>query len=117
MVIKGTENLSTERVHYELQRGAKFVVYEYCISVVFLSFKEDSEIHFVTVDQNRFLTGIKYSLITIIAGWWGIPWGPVYSIYALITNCRGGKDVTSSITGSLHKAHSELDGDIVPETV
>jgi len=31
----------------------------------------------------------------------GIPWGPIHSIQSLVTNLRGGKDVTAQIAASL----------------
>lgn len=34
---------------------------------------------------------IKASLITWLLGWWGIPWGPIYSVQALFANALGGK--------------------------
>ena len=33
----------------------------------------------------------RASAITWILGWWGFPWGPIYSIHALFTNMLGGK--------------------------
>jgi hypothetical protein len=34
-------------------------------------------------------------------GWWGIPWGPIFTVPALVTNLRGGIDVTESMLASL----------------
>jgi len=34
---------------------------------------------------------LKASVITWLLGWWGIPWGPVYSVHALWTNMLGGE--------------------------
>ena len=34
---------------------------------------------------------LKASLVTWIAGWWGFPWGPIYSIHALFNNLLGGE--------------------------
>ncbi|MBF3764874.1 J domain-containing protein [Burkholderia pseudomallei] len=33
----------------------------------------------------------KASAITWLFGWWGIPWGPIYSLQAIFTNMFGGK--------------------------
>lgn len=33
---------------------------------------------------------IKASLTTWILGWWGVPWGPIYSVQALLVNTLGG---------------------------
>ena len=34
---------------------------------------------------------LKASGITWIFGWWGFPWGPIYSLHAIFTNMFGGK--------------------------
>lgn len=34
---------------------------------------------------------LNASMLTWLFGWWGIPWGPFYSIHALWTNLLGGK--------------------------
>lgn len=39
-------------------------------------------------------TRIQYTLLTLVAGWWGIHWGPIYSLQCLGTNLGGGKDGT-----------------------
>lgn len=44
---------------------------------------------------------MKYTLLTFFVGWWGIPWGPIYSIGAFITNFKGGKDVTNEVLAAL----------------
>lgn len=31
-----------------------------------------------------------YSLASLIFGWWGIPWGPIWTIGAVVRNARGG---------------------------
>lgn len=36
----------------------------------------------------------KASAVTWILGWWGFPWGPIYSIHAIFTNMVGGKQPT-----------------------
>jgi hypothetical protein len=34
--------------------------------------------------------GLPYSLGTLLLGWWGIPWGPVFTVQAIARNFRGG---------------------------
>ncbi|MFQ6403237.1 J domain-containing protein [Methylophilus sp. 'Pure River'] len=34
---------------------------------------------------------LKASLVTWLFGWWGLPWGPIYSIQTLLVNMFGGK--------------------------
>ncbi|MCD0421233.1 J domain-containing protein [Rubrivivax sp. JA1024] len=33
----------------------------------------------------------KATAITWLLGWWGFPWGPIYSVHAIATNMLGGK--------------------------
>ncbi|MGY4379752.1 J domain-containing protein [Bradyrhizobium barranii] len=33
----------------------------------------------------------RASVVTWLLGWWGVPWGPIYSVHAIITNMLGGK--------------------------
>ncbi len=35
--------------------------------------------------------GLKSSIITLFTGWWGVPWGPIYSIGSILSNGFGGK--------------------------
>jgi len=66
-----------------------------------MSFKNGSDIYFVKSGESGFGYGIKYSLISLVLGWWGIPWGPIYTIWSLIANCSGGKDVTQEVLHAL----------------
>jgi hypothetical protein len=97
MAITGIEGLTTEQINLELQRGAKFVIYQYSISVLIMSFKRPSDIHFVKSGQSAVLKGLPYTLLSAVAGWWGFPWGPIFTVQALYNNFRGGKDVTKEL--------------------
>lgn len=35
-------------------------------------------------------TGVLLSAMTLILGWWSIPWGPIHTIRAVLQNIRGG---------------------------
>lgn len=37
------------------------------------------------------MQALKASAVTWILGWWGFPWGPIWSIRALLSNMNGGK--------------------------
>lgn len=101
MKIIGTEGMTAREINDEISNGAKFVVYRYCFSVIVLTFKRSSDIYFVKAGQNRTVKGLQWTLITFFCGWWGIPWGPIYSVGSLATNLSGGKDVTDQIVKSM----------------
>jgi hypothetical protein len=99
--ILGIEGLSPDQLRFELQRGGRFVVFQYCVSVLILSFKRSSPIYFVRSGENPAGKGIRYTLLTAVAGWWGIPWGPIFSVQTIYRNLSGGKDVTNEVTAAL----------------
>ena len=96
--------MSGTELSLELQKGGKFVVYEYVISLVVITFFRSSNIAFVKADVNVVTKGLGYIFLTLFLGWWGIPWGPIRSIQALITNFKGGKDVTDRVVSAMKQA-------------
>ena len=44
---------------------------------------------------------LPYTLLSAVLGWWGIPWGPIYTVQSIASNIKGGKDVTQQILASL----------------
>ena len=99
--IKNIEGMSMQDLTRELNNGGRFVMYEYCISIVVMTFKQGTDIYFVKEGESGTGHSIGYTLLTLLLGWWGIPWGPIYTIGALITNFSGGKDVTAEVLASL----------------
>ena len=47
------------------------------------------------------LQGLPFTLLSLLLGWWGIPWGPIYTIQSLWVNLKGGRDVTQEIMPSM----------------
>lgn len=99
--IIGLENISMDELQYELSNGAKFVVFEYCISILIMTFKQPSSIYFIRANSGAVKKGLGFTFISLFAGWWGFPWGPIYTIASLFTNLTGGKDVTREVMASL----------------
>jgi hypothetical protein len=104
--IVGIEGLSGTQIQLELQQGARFVMYQYCISVVILSFKRFSSIHFIRPGESAVGKGLGWSLLALVLGWWGIPWGPIWTIQALWVNFSGGRDVTNEVLAAMQPVQS-----------
>ena len=102
MQIKGIESMTSQELAREVANGGKFVIYQYAISVVILSFKQGTDIYFVRSTANAVVKGLPYTLLTLVAGWWGIPFGPIFSAMALFNNLKGGKDVTKEVMNILN---------------
>jgi hypothetical protein len=100
-VIVGAEGLSLEELAEEIERGGRLVVYYSCVSVGFVTFLQPSRIHLVRAGRSALLGGLGYTLASLLLGWWGFPWGFLYTPYAIVTNLRGGKDVTATIADHL----------------
>ncbi len=101
MDIKGISSITTEDLVKELGSGAKFVIYQYSISIVILSFKQPSDIY--SCDRMRAPLGrgsrSRCSL------WWpaggASPLADFHHRRALWNNLRGGKDVTAEVVNML----------------
>jgi hypothetical protein len=99
--IRGIEGMKQGELDFEIQRGGKFVLFQYCVSVVVLTFRRPSDIYFVRSGENPVVKGLPFTLLSLVAGWWGIPWGPIYTIQSIYNNSLGGKDVTQAVVQSL----------------
>ena len=96
--IKGAEDLPVSDFRYELQNGGRLVVYQYCVSILIMTFKRNSKVFFIKNGKSAIKNGLVYTLISLAFGWWGFPWGPIYTVGSVITNFSGGKDVTNEVS-------------------
>ncbi len=103
--ISGTEGLTPTDIQNEISRGARFVVYQWCLSLFVVTLKRGSRVHFLKPGETGFLPGFLWTTFSLLFGWWGIPWGPIYTIGSLWTNLRGGIDVTAAVSADLANTH------------
>jgi hypothetical protein len=81
----------------EVDRGARFVMYQYAVSILIYTYRVNSPVYFIRGGESGMRNALKYSAISLLAGWWGFPWGPVYTIQSVYNNVRGGIDVTDEV--------------------
>jgi hypothetical protein len=101
MNIKNIEGLTPLEIKNEIDNGAKFVIYQYTISLLIITFKRNSDVYFVKNHEKAVVKGLPYTILTFLLGWWGIPWGPIYTIQVLSKNLAGGRDVTDQVASSV----------------
>ncbi len=101
MHIDGLDNLTADELRDELAAGGRFVYYEYCISLLVLSLRCPTRIRFLRGRDYGLVAGLPYSLVSLLLGWWGLPWGVIYTPITIFTNLCGGQDVTSEVTAQL----------------
>jgi len=93
--VVGLGNVSPAQLRAEIHAGSRLVVYHYCVSIIVVTMKEGSSIYVIRPGDSAFTKGLPFSLCSLILGWWGIPWGPIWTISTIVRNCRGGLDVTA----------------------
>jgi hypothetical protein len=100
--INNIQGLTVEQINEELMRGAKFVVFPFTLSFIVVTLRRSSNIYFIKSNESALKYGFSYLLITLFFGWWGIPWGPIYTIGSIITHASGGKDITSDVLNAFN---------------
>jgi len=95
--IAGIEGMTPAQIQEAVVQGARFVIFQFCVSVLVMSFKRSSPICFIRPGKGAFGKGAPYTLISLVGGWWGIPWGPIWTLTTMATNISGGKDVTRQV--------------------
>ncbi|KAF0176343.1 MAG: hypothetical protein FD161_3129, partial [Limisphaerales bacterium] len=76
----------------EVIAGGRYLAFEYCWSLL-ISFKHNSPPVLVRAGDDGFGAALRYSLVSFVFGWWGVP-GPIWVFTTLRHNARGGQDVT-----------------------
>jgi hypothetical protein len=107
MRVHGIEGRSLADIEQETAAGGRFVFFEYCISFIFLTLRRPSVVYFIPAGRKTLARGACYSLISLSVGWWGVPWGLVYTPLTVITNLSGGCDVTGEVLAELRQRAGE----------
>lgn len=101
MRLRGFEMLTPEQLTDELTAGARFVYFEYCISLLLVTWRRPTDIYLIRPGQNWLAKAIPWTLLTLLLGWWGLPWGLLCTPAVLVVNLSGGRDVTPEVTAFL----------------
>jgi hypothetical protein len=101
--IAGAEGMSWNDLAPEVRQGGRLVVYQYCVSLGILTLLQPSKIHLVRFGESAVVKGLPYTLLSLVAGWWGVPWGFVYTPMAVCKNLGGGSDVTEILASQTHQ--------------
>jgi hypothetical protein len=101
MRIRGIDAWKPDELHRELNRGGRFVVFEFCISLVVVTLHRQTDVYFLAANDLGLIRGLPWTLVTLLLGWWGVPWGLIQTPCALLTNLAGGRDVTAQACAHL----------------
>lgn len=92
--------MTMEQNENSFPNGGKYVVFYYTISIVARTFKRPSKVFYIAPNESPITKGYPYLLISLLFGWWGIPWGPIYTIQS-IYKAFVGEDVTNKVLSNL----------------
>ena len=95
--IYGLKGMTVTEIIEEIEKGGRFVVFKSCVSAVFVSEMKNSDIYFIKVDNPFIKVHWPITLKTILFGWWSIA-GFFWTISCLITNFKGGIDLTPDVS-------------------
>lgn len=68
----------------------RLVRFQACLSFLVVSTKAPSR-YCVEAYDYVFPIGLVFSLVTLVLGWWGLPWGPLWTLQVLRLNLGGGE--------------------------
>lgn len=101
MKIRNIAGLSAANLQQEADKGARFVYFTYTLSFVFVTLKKNSDVYMIRPAENAAARGRRFTLLSVLFGWWGIPFGPKYTIRSIRTNQKGGMDVTDEVMSTV----------------
>lgn len=84
-------------------RATSFI---YTISVIFMTFRRGAG--GIYCGSCRKKEGLKWTLVSALFGWWGFPWGPIYTLQAIGRNSAGGHQDNELNAGLLKAVAAEL---------
>lgn len=118
MKIQGAEGMSPENIRDEVNRGGRLVIYTYCVSIVVVTVKRPTEVRLIRSGHSPAAASWPYVTTSLLLGWWGFPWGPIYTIECLYRNLCGGLDVTDDVLRNLLAAPTaHKTGAVIPPPV
>jgi hypothetical protein len=82
------------------------------VSLLLVTIWRPTNIYFVPSASSAFLRGWPYTLLTVLLGWWGLPWGPICTVRALGANLASGRDVTEEVHTFLTEILQQRPGEL-----
>lgn len=109
--LEGTQGMTIEQVRNEVAKGGKFVKFTYTMSFIFLTLQRPSgSIYFIKSNESPIDYGMKYLLLSVLVGWWGIPFGPIFTIVSIVQAFKG-QDITAIVMASLSEELDSMSDD------
>ncbi|HEY9060808.1 MAG TPA: RDD family protein [Pseudobacteroides sp.] len=66
----GIDNMTYDELINQVNQGARFRYFYICVSALMISNRSTSDIYFIPADESQFKYHLKYTIITMLFGWW-----------------------------------------------
>lgn len=97
MKIKNIDGLSATDLQQQVKEGGRFVYFAYTLSLIVVTFRDVSGVYLIRSGESTIKKSFLFTAVSFFFGWWGIPRGPKYTLRSLLTNLKGGNDVTHEV--------------------
>lgn len=89
---------SFEEVMLAKSNGGAFVTYQWIIPTPIIKpVRRLSKVYFIPKEMKKSTYASQFNLISLIIGWWGLPYGPLEVYNSIVLNNKGGIDVTDDV--------------------
>jgi hypothetical protein len=112
--IKGARGMTIASLRSAVASGARIVIYPYAESWLLVSFKRTTDPTLVLPGASRLGTAATPILHSLLFGWWGFPWGPIFTIQTIVQSARGGIDITDAVMPALEQDYAERPLELLP---
>jgi hypothetical protein len=102
IALAGSRPLFAEELRSRVSAGARIVRFEFCFSLVVFTIRRQSPLYLTDSWQERYIRGLWYSLVAIVLGPWGVPWGLIFTPWSVWVNLTGGVDETELVMARLN---------------
>ena len=92
-----TENRDFSAQEVNPDSADRKVIFEYCISLIAVTLRRTSRPMHIKANQWAWVRGLPYVGISLLFGWWGLPWGLIYTPVTVFANLTGGCDITAQV--------------------
>jgi hypothetical protein len=104
----GSRPLFPDEVRVRVAAGARLVRFEFCFSLLLFTLRRQSPVYLTESWQERYLRGLGYSVLALVLGLWGVPWGLIWTPWAVWVNLTGGVDETEAVLAWLQNRNELL---------
>lgn len=95
--MRGSRPLFGEELRTRVAAGDRCVRFEYCVSLLFITVRRQTDVYLTSSWQERYLRGLWFSFLALLLGPWGVPWGALWTVWSVWVNVSGGVDCTSDV--------------------